>query len=193
MKKQLLTSVALAAIFLSVLHGVPGATELTPAQIVKRDFDALRPVKPPAKRAYLMRGLLELSPGLSDIGEQLRRRGWTVTVGSWMQQWFFTQDALQHPHARVVFIGHSMGAQEAFVAGGVLKRYRRNVQVVGLDPLCTNPPMTPGLNATNIWGNMCFAARGEVRGAKNVLIPGYSHIGYCTDPRVQKHVLSVVN
>lgn len=146
-----------------------------------------------AKRAYLMRGLLELSPGIATIGAQLKARGWIITVGSWMQQWFFTRDALAHPHDRIVFIGHSMGDQEAFVAGAVLKRYRRNVQVVGLDPLCTSPRMTPGLNATNIWGNTCLGRYATVAGARNVLISGYGHIPYSTDPRVQARVLALVH
>ena len=131
-----------------------------------------------ATRVYLMRGLLELSPGLSTIGDMLRARGAIVTVGSWMQREQFVRDALRHPQDRIVFGGHSMGDQEAFSAGAQVKGSR----VVGLDPLCTSPRG----RGVNIWGNTCLGRFATVAGASNVLISGYSHITYCTDPRVQR-------
>jgi hypothetical protein len=78
-----------------------------------------------------------------------------------------------------------MGDEAAFEGGGELKAAGANVRVVGLDPLCTSPRMSPGLSAVNIWGNYCFAAPGTVAGARNVRLSGPSHIGYCADPRVQ--------
>jgi hypothetical protein len=136
-----------------------------------------------ATRVYLMRGLAELSPGLSTIGDMLRARGAIVTVGSWMQREQFVRDALRYPQDRIVFGGHSMGDQAAFAAGAELLAHGLKVRVVGLDPLCTSPRTYGG--GVNIWGNACMGHDAAVAGASNVRISGYSHIAYCTDPRVQ--------
>jgi hypothetical protein len=146
-----------------------------------------------ATRVYLMRGLMELSPGLETIGEMLRARGAVVTLGSWMQRGAFVQDALAHPHDRIIFGGHSMGAQEAFAAGAQLAARGIKARVIGLDPLCTSPRMSPGISGVNIWGNGCMGRPATVAGAQNVLIPGYSHINYCTDPRVQRAFVHYAN
>src|SRR5581483_11314528 len=134
-------------------------------------------------RVYLMRGLLELSPFASLVAT-LRAHGAIVTTWSWLQKGALERDALAHRGDRIVVGGHSMGDQEAFAAGGDLKMRGLSVRVVGLDPLCTTPRATAGLSQINIWGNACLGRPAIVPGARNVYLPGPSHIGYPADPRV---------
>jgi hypothetical protein len=145
------------------------------------------------RRAYLMRGLLELSPGMPTIAAALRRYGIIVTIGSWMQRSQFVAEAKAHPTATAIFIGHSMGAYEAVVAGNELHASGVKVRVVGIDPLCTHPPsVAPGVPAVNIWGNSCFGLPATIVGARNVNVSAYgiSHIGMPADPRVQARIVA---
>jgi pimeloyl-ACP methyl ester carboxylesterase len=135
-------------------------------------------------RVYLMRGLLELSP-FSTLVAKLKARGAIVTTWSWMQREAVVADALRHRGDRIVVAGHSMGDQEAFTAGAELKARGLRATIVGLDPLCTSPRATPGLSQINIWGNGCMGRAASVAAAKNIYLPGPSHIGYPADPRVQ--------
>jgi hypothetical protein len=147
-----------------------------------------------ATRAYLMRGLggAFLSTGEDQIGARLRRLGVIVMVGDWTDREAFVQDAMRHRSDRIIFSGHSMGDLEAFVAGAELRARGLKVRVVGLDPLCTGPRMTRGLDATNIWGNYCGLTQGSVAGARNVYLPGPSHIGYPSDPRIQARAIAAM-
>ena len=144
-----------------------------------------------ATRAYLMRGLggMVLSTGMDQIGSLLRRHGVIVVVGHWWDREAFVADALRHPHDRIIFGGHSMGDWASFIAGAELRARHVNVRVVGLDPLCTGPVMTPGLDAVNLWGNRC-GALGPVQGAKNIYLPVSGHIEFPSNPIVQRRAIA---
>lgn len=142
------------------------------------------------KRAYYMRGLGDLAGALTheagkQIASALEVHGFIVTVGEWTDLQRFLALALEAPAGDLILLsGHSMGCKAAFDGAPNLMAAGKRVRVVGLDPLCTGPVHTPGLDATNIWGNRC-GLLGPVRGATNVYLPAGPHITYPNQPQVQ--------
>jgi len=141
------------------------------------------------KRAYYMRGLMDMGGALThnaanEIATTLTEHGYFVQVGEWTDLQRFLADALEHPSDFILLSGHSMGCKASFDGAPRLMEAKIKVRVVGLDPLCTGPSYTKGLDATNIWGNAC-GALGPIPGAKNIFLPAGPHITYPNQPQVQ--------
>ncbi len=143
------------------------------------------------KRAYYMRGLGDLGGALThgaalQIATALQDHGFaSVGVGEWTDLQRFLADALEHPDDFILLSGHSMGCKAAFDGAPNLMAAKIKLRVVGLDPLCTGPVYTPGLDATNIWGNPC-GELGPIPGAKNIHLVAGPHVTYPDQPEVQK-------
>jgi hypothetical protein len=144
----------------------------------------LPPAGPQTTRVYLLRGLGHLS-NFRPLAADLRARGAVVRVYGWASWRNVVRDASRHPGDRLVVGGHSQGDDRAFVAGARLMSRGVPVRVIGMDPLCTFPRGTPGLNAVNIWGNYCGSTPGTVAYADNIYLYGGGHVGYPTDPNVR--------
>lgn len=148
------------------------------------------------KRAYYMRGLGDLGGVLTheaanQIAGNLQDHGYVVTVGEWTDLQRFLADALEHPEDFILLSGHSMGCKASFDGAPRLMDAGIKVRVVGLDPLCTGPTYTKGLDATNIWGNAC-GALGPIPGAKNIYLQAGPHITYPNQPIVQQTFMRAV-
>lgn len=150
------------------------------------------PPKPPLQkinyteptRVYLMRGLGELSP-FGDLMDAIRAKKALVFDWSWLSHEAVVADVLAHPKARIVVAGHSMGDLEAFTASAeIAAAGRKDIITIGLDPLCTWPQATKGLEQYNILGNTCGGVLHKVPGAHNVVLTGPGHIEYPADSRV---------
>jgi hypothetical protein len=137
-----------------------------------------------ATRAYVMNGLF-VGNGLATIAWRLRERGYIVAYGSYRQDRAFAADACAHPADRIVVIGHSFGAEAAArVATQVAACGARDVTMIGVDPAA--PSTVSGVShAVNFVGEY----RGTIAGARNVPVPGYTHMGIMESPAVQERIL----
>lgn len=138
-----------------------------------------------------MRGLGDIGGALTHeagnwFANELLSHGYNyATVGEWTDLQRFLADALENGQDFILLSGHSMGCKAAFDGAPKLMSAGIKVRVVGLDPLCTGPVHTRGLDATNIWGNAC-GALGPVAGAHNIYLPAGPHITYPNQPVVQE-------
>jgi len=141
-----------------------------------------------ATRAYVMNGLF-VGTGLARIADQLRARGDIVFYGSFEQNRAFAADACAHPQDRIVVIGHSFGAERAAeVATQAAACGARDVTLIGVDP--SQPVQVSGVaHAVNFVGEM----GGTIAGAKNIPVPGYTHMGIMESPAMQALILSEVD
>lgn len=147
------------------------------------------------KRAYLMRGLGDFGGVLTHQAMQeiaTGLPGFIVSIGEWTDLQRFLSDALDYADDMILLGGHSMGCKASFDGAPRLMEAGIKVRVVGMDPLCTGPVHTPGLDATNIWGNPC-GTLGPVIGAKNIYLPAGPHISYPNQPSVQKAFIKAAN
>ena len=92
---------------------------------------------------YVLLGLANLSPGLSDFGSRIGHRGIPTTVGSYMQWSAFAAEAVeQYKHGRlrkIMIVGHSLGGSAAHAMAAELGRHHVPVSlVVTLDPVGGN-------------------------------------------------------
>ena len=136
-------------------------------------------------RAYVMNGLY-VGTGLATIAARLRERGYIVFYGSYTQSGAFAADACAHTEDRIVVIGHSFGAERAArVATQAAYCGARDVTMIGVDPAA--PAAVSGVaHAVNIVGEY----HGTIAGARNIPVPGYSHMGILESPAVQQLILS---
>lgn len=99
------------------------------------------PPKPHAgEHLYVMLGLANLSPGLTDFGDAMAKQGVATTVGSYTDWDTFTQDAIQkyqNGQARsIMIIGHSLGGGAARAMAAKLGEADVPVKLlVTLDPV----------------------------------------------------------
>jgi pimeloyl-ACP methyl ester carboxylesterase len=142
---------------------------------------------PATTRAYVMNGLY-VGTGLATIAGRLRARGYIVAYGSYTQDRAFAADACAHPADRIVVVGHSFGAEAAArVATQAAACGAHDVIMIGVDPAA--PSEVRGVShAVNFVGEY----RGTIAGARNIPVPGYTHMGIMESPTLQERILSEV-
>jgi dienelactone hydrolase len=139
-----------------------------------------------ATRAYVMNGLF-VGTGLAKIAARLRARGDIVEYGSYSQAGDYAADACAHRRDRIIVIGHSFGATAAVeVATKASACGARNVTMISIDPA----------SAASVWGparavNFVGAFGNTVAGARNIPVPGFTHMGILESPAFQARVLSI--
>jgi len=139
-----------------------------------------------ATRAYVMNGLY-VGDGLARVAERLRARGDIVQFGSYTQADAFAADACAHRSDRIVVVGHSFGAQAAArVATQARACGARAVTMIGIDPPKGDTSVRGVSRAVNFVGEY----EGTIAGARNVPVPGYSHMGIMESPAMQARILS---
>lgn len=145
-----------------------------------------------ATRAYGMRGLggLLLSNSMDEVGARLSGHA-IVQVGGWESWQAFAEDAAKHPHDRIVFYGHSMGAWGAAQAANWLKARGITAHVVGLDPLCTFPHVAKGVPAINYYSNSC-GPPGVMVGARNIYVGSYFHVTIGSHVEIQNRMIASI-
>jgi hypothetical protein len=165
-----------------------GAVYFRLALLAALSTAALATAAEAATRAYVMNGLF-VGTGLARIADQLRARGDIVFYGSFEQNRDFAADACAHPQDRIVVIGHSFGAERAAeVATQAAACGARDVTLIGVDP--SQPVQVSGVaHAVNFVGEM----GGTIAGAKNIPVPGYTHMGIMESPAMQALILSEVD
>jgi hypothetical protein len=149
-----------------------------------------------ATRVYLMRGLggLLLSNSMDQVAARLNNehRGVIAVAGHWESWQYFANEAAQHPHDKLVFGGHSMGAAGAVWAANYLKARGITVHVVGLDPLCTFPRLAKGIPAVSYYANGCYGQAGVIVGARNIYVGPYAHITIGSHVEVQNRMIASI-
>jgi len=138
-----------------------------------------------ATRAYVMYGGI-VGAGLAKIAASLRARGDIVEYGSYTQAAEFGADACAHTRDRIVVIGHSFGGTAAVeVATKASTCGARNVTMISIDPASSGAVQGPAraVNFVGEYGN-------SIAGARNIPVPGFTHMGILENPAFQARVLS---
>jgi hypothetical protein len=151
------------------------------------------PSKPkPAARVYLLRGLLNLSPGIDELGNILQGRGINATVHTHLVWNALAEEAIANcksgRESPIILIGHSLGANAAVYMADRLRQEDVQVSlIVTLDPVVKttvygNVNRLQNYYFSNGVGNTVERASGFHGSLQNVDMKDHAELGHVSLP-----------
>jgi pimeloyl-ACP methyl ester carboxylesterase len=158
-----------------------------------------------AAHVYLLRGLLNLSPGIDEMGSLLQRRGINATVHNHLEWAALAEQAIANcksgRESPIILIGHSMGAAAAVYMADRLRQEDVQVSlVVTLDPVVKttvygNVSRVENYYFSNGIGTTVERASGFRGSLQNVDMKDHAelgHISLTTSDAVQRQIIGDV-
>ena len=158
------------------------------------------------KHVYLLRGFLDVSTGLDQMAQKLRRRGIRSSVanhGNWES---FAETAIRQYRRRracsIVLVGHSLGADATIMIARKLKAASVPVAlVVTFDPFSSQSVPSNVRRLINyyrsgtMWNNRYGADRRARTRIRNIDVGAdakINHLNIEKNPRIQKRVIRAI-